>query len=706
MKIRKRLLFLLLLIAIALPVAVQNNAALAAEITVSRKADIVFVIDTTGSMGSSIANVKRNIDNFVNKVEKENVDVRVRIVSFRDAGPTNYESAKYPYENPLTYPADGSWYTKSNIADAKTVLETGPFQDLGGGMHEAPLVVLADILNQPKYFYRNTEESDAKFVVLITDESYAEACYAYDDTTSKAYGNSDYVDTLEGKDGVTGKKGIVEEMKKRGINVSVVVPNSLKESFNKFVTKPSTLDADDGGMSADIYGNFDLLFEKLAEKVITVSEQRAEERYSKIWNQKPVKVKANMIVLRKNEGCTYAIASGASLNSAKWEPAQSSPVFKGLQPSTSYCFKVIGSDGSIYDQYVLKTESSTGARFKSIPRILYEGEVYNIKLDADMTKYLATSGAAIEWSCPSDCVTVTNDDVGYGCQMSIVDCQYDNNKLLKLKLFATVTYSVRTSKGEYRTKTKKFKKEFQLENTVDAMEIGTFNGTSENVYKDGLICLGTTEKVSLDIILNQGESGDTPSKQKLTYFISDEYGNKNSRGTKIARVNSGGYIQGVNAGVTYVTIAPKNSYNKFGRCYDYFATIPIICQPVVSVEFDDAALKAEDPNVVNYQKNDKSDLEDEYLVVGKVKDKLELRKYLSFNPSTVFNVEGMKQVWTSSDTSVATVNRNGRVKCKGPGYAVITVTPVGGLEMSAATGKRDINAQLCATSIVIKVTEE
>lgn len=56
----------------------------ASELYVDRQADIVFVIDATGSMGSYINSVKAHIEDFLNLLSGEKVDIRTRFVVYMD----------------------------------------------------------------------------------------------------------------------------------------------------------------------------------------------------------------------------------------------------------------------------------------------------------------------------------------------------------------------------------------------------------------------------------------------------------------------------------------------------------------------------------------------------------------------------------------------------------------------------------------------
>ena len=60
----------------------------------SGMADIVFIIDTTGSMGAQIQHVKNNIGNFVAALEAHSIDVNLGLVTYGDL------SALPPHSNP------------------------------------------------------------------------------------------------------------------------------------------------------------------------------------------------------------------------------------------------------------------------------------------------------------------------------------------------------------------------------------------------------------------------------------------------------------------------------------------------------------------------------------------------------------------------------------------------------------------------------
>uniref|UniRef100_UPI000592E123 vWA domain-containing protein n=1 Tax=Gorillibacterium massiliense TaxID=1280390 RepID=UPI000592E123 len=88
-----------------------------------RKADIVFVIDTTGSMGGVISNVKNNVTQFVDLLASNNINARLGLVTFKDIYADGYYST-----------SNYGWY--ANSTDFKNTL-AGIGADGGGDTPES-----------------------------------------------------------------------------------------------------------------------------------------------------------------------------------------------------------------------------------------------------------------------------------------------------------------------------------------------------------------------------------------------------------------------------------------------------------------------------------------------------------------------------------------------------------------------------------------
>lgn len=65
--------------------------------SISGKTDIVFLIDSTGSMGGPIDNVKNNITDFVNSISSAGVNIQLGLVDYNDG----IDSKVYPFTTDL-----------------------------------------------------------------------------------------------------------------------------------------------------------------------------------------------------------------------------------------------------------------------------------------------------------------------------------------------------------------------------------------------------------------------------------------------------------------------------------------------------------------------------------------------------------------------------------------------------------------------------
>lgn len=618
----------------------KNKAA----VYVDRLADVVFVIDGTGSMQDDIDSVKTNLSTFIDLLRQDGVNVRVRFSVYRDATISGQETQVSDWFKPVN---DSGALDVNALNDAKQYLED---ITASGGPRETILNGYGKVLMDNPEF----RDGAAKFVIALTDEDY------YVDPNDTAYTLEKVLDTIAAK----------------SIYSSVVTLGSLFEKYSKFVTK-SAVDSEKEAGIFDIKGDYAILLKDLAEDIIDVLD-----------DDQAVKIGANMIVLKKKPGQKFSIDGG---------PKQDSCVFKDLEPNTEYTFTV--TDPKAGDiQFKLTTEEVTGAQMGKIPSIVYEGETYQIRPNENMRTMLETPEAKINWSSSSDCLKVTNNKVGNGCEMKVYDCKYNNEKLIKVTLTADIEYSVWQRNGTYKMKSARIKQNFSVKNTVDAIKIVNFHGTSDNTYTGGVIQLLTTEKVWMDVEFNQGDIGDVASKQKLKYYISDQYGNPNTKAKKIAKVTAKGELTGVGAGLTYLTIAPNDCYNKYSKIYKYFAVIPISCPFVTGAEFNlDKAVK-DKPSIVAKQTSENN------VYAVKKGESLDLKEYINYKPDVVFNADKMKCSWSLTDRSAASISSSGIIKFRNEGYVTVSMTPTGGYEIDAATGQKMGNILPC--SVMFKVVED
>ncbi len=190
----------------------------------SGQADIVFAIDTTGSMSGEISNVKANVVAFTEKLATEyNVKVNYALIDFKDLeedGPGTTKVIKN---------GSADWY--SDVDSYRTALNKLSAKG-GGDTPECDVDALETARNL------DFRKSANKFVILITDANYKVL--------------NDY--------GIKSMDEEIQLLKLDGINVSVVTSSGLESTYRNLYTQT-------GGMFADVYGNFSTELLKLADLI-------------------------------------------------------------------------------------------------------------------------------------------------------------------------------------------------------------------------------------------------------------------------------------------------------------------------------------------------------------------------------------------------------------------------------------------------------
>lgn len=186
---------------------------------VNKQVDLVFVVDTTGSMGNAINNVKTYIGALVTSLYQEGITPYVAVVDY-----TDYRN--YPSKSTITLTKKdgGVWaYNKDEAIQLINQLQLKSY-----GYDETPI----DALETARRL--NFRSGSTKFMVLITDEGY--------------YVNNRY--------GISSLNQMAQLLKNGGssynnksIITSVVTSSSLK---NTYTTLNNTTD----GGHFNIYSNF------------------------------------------------------------------------------------------------------------------------------------------------------------------------------------------------------------------------------------------------------------------------------------------------------------------------------------------------------------------------------------------------------------------------------------------------------------------
>lgn len=90
--------------------------------TASSNADIVFLVDTTGSMGGTIDGVKQSMMAFVNNLKSNSLDVRVGVVAFADELDPAANPAGISAADPAAYTVAGFTELSSDLTETGSVV--------------------------------------------------------------------------------------------------------------------------------------------------------------------------------------------------------------------------------------------------------------------------------------------------------------------------------------------------------------------------------------------------------------------------------------------------------------------------------------------------------------------------------------------------------------------------------------------------------
>ena len=213
--------------------AVSDAAASIATVQIKGQVDIVFVIDTTGSMSGYINNVKNNITAFVNEIESAGITPSFALVDYRDIT-CDGENSTNTKQN-----SDGSnWFKNADDFKAEIAKLT-----VGGG-GDAPETAI-DALEMARQL--NLRASSQKFFVLVTDAGYK----------------------VDNNYGIESMSDMINLLVNDDINVSVVSNSSYQSTYKSLYEST-------GGVFANVGGNF-------KDELLSIADMINEETNSGCW---------------------------------------------------------------------------------------------------------------------------------------------------------------------------------------------------------------------------------------------------------------------------------------------------------------------------------------------------------------------------------------------------------------------------------------
>ena len=197
------------------------------------QADLVFAIDTTGSMADEISNVANNIISFANTLMRTyNVNCNFALIDYRDIIDDGPETTR------IVKNGSSNWYTNTNgFMRAVSALTVD-----GGGDDPETAVDALEVSRNLDF-----RSSASKFIVLVTDADYK------DDNN---YGISSMAEEI----------GL---LRSSGIMVSVITSTDFQNTYRSLYEST-------GGIYANIYGNF-------SEELLTLADSIGQDVNEGNW---------------------------------------------------------------------------------------------------------------------------------------------------------------------------------------------------------------------------------------------------------------------------------------------------------------------------------------------------------------------------------------------------------------------------------------
>lgn len=204
----------------------QNaDAAMARSGGSDTKVEIVFVIDSTGSMGGEIAAVKNNVAEFAQYLSERSLSLRLGLIDYRDITADGADST-------VIHSAEHSnWMNVTQFITALTEVSA----DGGGDTAETPIDALAHLTEGSISW-----SSDAyKFAVLITDAGYKN----------------------DNNHGISGMDDMIQRLSNADIQVSTITPSGYYDEYGSLAGMT-------GGIQGNLSGDFSEVLRDYAEAVV------------------------------------------------------------------------------------------------------------------------------------------------------------------------------------------------------------------------------------------------------------------------------------------------------------------------------------------------------------------------------------------------------------------------------------------------------
>lgn len=210
-------------------------------------ADIVFVIDKTGSMGSKINQVKNNIDGFVNKLTENGIYVNLGLVTYGDVNPS--DGGDSVVKTAMTSDVDTF---KGHLS---SIVPSG-----GGDYYESGLEGIADTTDGALSY--SLRADSAKQFILVTDAP------VHDNSTDGDGGDGKSTFDID---------DVATDLVSKGIKLTVISDTYIKSQLTR-LSNPT------GGDYIDIDSNFQDQLSSYASKIMIDAGAKSEIKIGEMGN--------------------------------------------------------------------------------------------------------------------------------------------------------------------------------------------------------------------------------------------------------------------------------------------------------------------------------------------------------------------------------------------------------------------------------------
>lgn len=237
-------------------------------------ADIVFVIDSTGSMGPYIQNVADNVQAFSKYLEDKGVDVRMAVVEYKDI---TYDGK----DSTIVHAVDGNVWHKSTAELVKTLGIVKSGVTGGGDNPETVIDALGYIVDGTTFDFgrKDTEDETHKFAIVLSDANFKE---------NNSFGYTE--------------KTIIEKLKEQKINTSVITSTWAHDDYLNITGTPENiLNINSATFSNDLIKLADVIFKTIERETERVEKKVVESIKVTCDGKSTIKVgnytKLNAIIL-------------------------------------------------------------------------------------------------------------------------------------------------------------------------------------------------------------------------------------------------------------------------------------------------------------------------------------------------------------------------------------------------------------------------